>query len=330
MDSRERVMRAVKREGPDRAPRDLWELPATRPALGQPFADLAERWGVDFAKTGFAQWPDGERLFRVGQHTDHWGATWTVTMEGLLGMVTGYPLGDDDAFDGWAPPLDDIPKALTNLPKQIEEMSGDKFRLGGGLELFHRMCWLRPMEKIMMDMIMAPDRFNQLLGGVVKFCDALCEELLKLDLDALLIVDDWGTQRQTFISPTDWRQHFKPHYQRWAAEAHRAGKMMFMHSDGHILPIIPDLDEIGIDALNCEVDCMGREKVAEVRGKICQWGEVDRQNLLPRGKPEEVAEAARQFRETFDRPEGGVILQSEIGPDVPVRNVEALFTAWGM
>ncbi|NUP88544.1 MAG: hypothetical protein HUU25_01845 [Candidatus Sumerlaeia bacterium] len=330
MDSRERVWRTIRREGPDRAPRDLWTLPATRPALGPGFDTLLARWPQDIAKVGFAQWPDGDRLFRAGEFRDIWGSVWSNVQEGLLGIVTGFPLVDESAFDSWQPPYDAIKPAVANLPAFIEKHADKGFRLGGPLELFHRMCWLRPMELVMMDMLVAPERFAALLEGVAGFFDRLLAELLTLELDGIHFVDDWGSQRATFISPEDWRTHFKPIYRRWAEEIHRAGKAAFMHSDGMILAIVPDLAEIGIDVLNCEVDCMGRERVDAARGRMCQWGEVDRQNLLPRATPGEVRAAARDFRRVFDRPEGGVILQSEIGPDVPLANVEALLSEWGL
>lgn len=279
---------------------------------------------------GFPQWPDGDALFRPGQFTDAWGSTWTNVREGLLGVVTGFPLDDEAAIDSWAPPVDLIGPATETLPRVIRALSGDKFRVGGGIELFHRMCWLRPMEKIMLDMLTAPARFERLLAGVAGFFDRLLERLLALDLDGIHMMDDWGTQRALFIAPDLWRRHFKPIYARWAAEIHRAGKLCFMHSDGHILSILPDLAEIGVDVLNCEVDCMGIEEVDAARGRICLWGEIDRQNLLPRGTPDEVAAAARRFLTALARPEGGVILQSEIGPDVPLANVEALLSAWGL
>lgn len=329
MDSRERVWRAVERTGPDRPPRDLWLLPATRPALGPGLDALLARWPRDIANCGFAQYAGGEGIFRRGQTTDHWGSVWSNEQDGLLGIVTGYPLSDDDAIADWQPPFAAIAPAVANLPAAIAA-SGPMFRLGGGLELFHRMCWLRPMEQLLADLLLAPDLFGAILDKVSLYFDQLLEEFLRLDLDAVLIVDDWGSQRQLFIPPDEWRRWFKPHYARWAARCRSAGKLCFMHSDGYIMDILPDLDEMGIAALNAEVDCMGLQSVIAARGRICLWGEVDRQNLLPRGTPEEVTAAAHRYLELAAAPEGGCILQGEIGPDVPLANVEALFKPWGL
>ncbi len=67
--------------------------------------------------------------------------------------------------------------------------------------------------------------------------------------------------------------------------AHAAGKKLFMHSDGHILAIYPDLVEIGIDAVNSQIFCMGVEKLAPFAGRITFWGEIDRQHLLAHATP---------------------------------------------
>ena len=101
-------------------------------------------------------------------------------------------------------------------------------------------------------------------------------------------MDDWGSQRSLLISPAMWRTYFKPMYRDYVQIAHAAGKKFFMHSDGHILAIYPDLIEIGVDALNSQIFCMGVEQLAPFAGKITFWGEIDRQHLLAFATPDEV------------------------------------------
>jgi len=123
------------------------------------------------------------------------------------------------------------------------------------------------------------------------------------------------------IDPDLWRERFKPVYADWFGRIHKTGRLVFFHSDGWILPIIEDLIEIGVDAINCQVAVMGEETLAEqYGGRICFWGELDRQQTLPRGTPDEVAAAAENMLRLFARPEGGFIAQFEVGPDVPPAN----------
>jgi uroporphyrinogen decarboxylase len=110
---------------------------------------------------------------------------------------------------------------------------------------------------------------------------------------------------------------------------HAAGKYVFMHSDGEISEIIPDLVEIGVDALNCQLFCMDIEALAATHGgQLVFWGEIDRQRILPMGGVEDVRAAVRRVRAAFERGDGGVIAQLEWGKDVPRANVEAAFAAW--
>ncbi len=74
---------------------------------------------------------------------------------------------------------------------------------------------------------------------------------------------------------------------------------------------------------------MGVEKLSKrFRGRICFWGEVDRQSILPNGTPDEVRQAAKEVVDNFLTPNGGFIGQAEVNEDVPLENVEALLKAW--
>jgi hypothetical protein len=147
------------------------------------------------------------------------------------------------------------------------------------------------------------------------------------DVDALMMMDDWGTQRTLLLSPKLWRAVFKPLYRDYIEIAHRAGKKMFMHSDGHILSVIPDLIELGLDAVNSQVFCMGIENLAPYAGKITFWGEVDRQHLLPSATTMEIDAAVRTVHQALWR-NGGCIAQCEFGAGARPENVRQVFDTW--
>ena len=106
------------------------------------------------------------------------------------------------------------------------------------------------------------------------------------------------------------------------------GKSVFMHSDGYIADIFPDLIEINIDALNSQLFCMDIKELGEkYRGKITFWGEIDRQDLLPHGSREEIEKAVRVvFEELYEN--GGVIAQCEFGLEARPENVITVFNSW--
>lgn len=102
------------------------------------------------------------------------------------------------------------------------------------------------------------------------YCDLLTA-FAQTDVDGLGIADDWGSQRSLLISPAMWRERFKPLYRDYAQIAHAAGKAFFMHSDGFIVDIYPDLVEIGVDALNSQIFCMGVDRLVPFAGRITFW-----------------------------------------------------------
>jgi uroporphyrinogen decarboxylase len=147
-------------------------------------------------------------------------------------------------------------------------------------------------------------------------------------VDAIGIMEDWGTQGSLLISPQIFRKIFKPMYSDYVEIARSHGKSVFMHSDGNITDILPDLIDIGIEALNSQIFCMNIEELGKrFRGKITFWGEIDRQYLLPRGSREEIKQAvSRIFRELYAQ--GGVIAQCEFGLEARPENILAVFNAW--
>jgi hypothetical protein len=140
-------------------------------------------------------------------------------------------------------------------------------------------------------------------------------------------MDDWGTQRGLLIHPDAWVEIFKPLYKDYIEIAHRAGKKIFMHSDGHTLAIYPHLVELGLDAFNSQIFCIGLDELAAFRGKITFWGEIDRQHLLPEGNPAQIHEAVRKVHESLWH-NGGCIAQCEFGPGAKPENVRQVFTSW--
>jgi uroporphyrinogen decarboxylase len=126
-----------------------------------------------------------------------------------------------------------------------------------------------------------------------------------------------------------WREIFKPLYKQYIDMIHAADKFAFLHSDGHIEAILGELIESGFDAINSQLFCMNIEGIGKkFKGRVTFWGELDRQYVLPFGKPDEVKEAVQRVRRALDAGSGGVIAQMQFGKYDPKENIEAAFEAW--
>ncbi len=151
---------------------------------------------------------------------------------------------------------------------------------------------------------------------------------MKTDVDAIMFMDDWGAQTQLLISPPLWQELFKPLYKDYCDIAHAHGKFAMMHSDGHIISILDDLIEVGVDALNCQLFCMDMEELARRgKGKIAFWGEIDRQHVLP-ADPDTGRAAVRKVAQHLYLEAGGIIAQLELGLRSNPETAAAVYEEW--
>ncbi len=331
MTPRERVIAALELRGPDRAPRDLWCLPGVEMFRAEELARMRELWPADIASAGA---PYGRPAlaagtpYRRGTYTDEWGCLWEVQQDGVVGEVKGPPLADWAALDRFRPPREILDGDWSRA--DARRAATDRFILAGtSVRPFERMQFLRGSENLFLDMGWADQRFLRLRSLVHEF---FLEELALWagrDVDGISFMDDWGAQGSLLVSPALWREHFKPLYAEYAKVIRAAGKYVFFHSDGFIESIIPDLVEIGIQALNCQLFCMDIESLARRhRGRVTFWGEIDRQHILPFGSQADVRAAVRRVRSAFDDGRGGLIAQCEWGVRDPFENVSAVFDEW--
>lgn len=328
--SKQIVLDTVMFRSPGRLARDLWLLPAAIKAHGDLISSLQAQYPSDFAGDGFEDQMGGIRLYVEGAFTDPWGSGWINHTPGLLGQVRSFPLNDWDNLRNYPPPYHLVGKGFEKVPETLAA-TPEKFHLGGIPPLFHRICWLRDPSLAFMDFYTSLDEILTVRDMVHEYNMRHLKELLKYHHDGIIMGDDWGAQSQLLIRPAIWREYFKPCYKEYFDLVRGQGRLAFFHSDGYILEIIEDLIEIGVQVLNCQVACMGVEELGRrFAGRICFWGELDRQHLLPRGAPEDIILAAKKNLKYLSTPEGGYIMQAELNADVPVDNIAAFFETYNL
>lgn len=335
MKGRERVIRAIEFEGPDRIPIMHSVLPGAMDRHGKRLEELFLRYPSDFAsEPGHYAYSADSPQHRKGTYRDEWECVWINPMGGIEGQVKVHPLADWKALETY-----EFPDPYTGDWDQLEELvranRGEKFILvsGGGGRLFERMHFLRGYENLMLDIAEGREEVGILRDKVLEHTMRKLERQLGYDIDGVSFMDDWGTQGQLMINPKQWRRLFKSAYRKIIELVHQAGKFFYFHCDGNIMEIIPDLIEIGVDVLNPQFSCMDLDEVGQkCGGRVCISSDIDRQYILPRGSVEEVKRYVKRVIEIFGSHNGGLIGRGEIGPDVPLANVEAMFKAfseWG-
>jgi uroporphyrinogen decarboxylase len=309
-------------------------LPAVRLRYGAAFDELLKRYERDIISIdGPLDMSFVPGTYQEGMFTDSWNTTWTNLQAGMVGQVKNPVFADTEKIKNYKPPVDlfaeQWKKYTATLSARISEARAKgKFVTGGWVNLFERMQFLRGTEDLYCDIAERNDDFSAVLEIVFSFYKEYVTAWADTDVDAVVFGDDWGSQRSLLISPKTWRDIFKPAYRELIDIVKGKGKYVFFHSDGYIMDIYPEFIDLGVDAINSQIWCMGVENVAEkYAGKITFWGEISRQDTIPSGSRDDIFAAARKMKQLFFK-DGGLIGQSEVGRDVSLENIKAVLTCW--
>lgn len=142
--------------------------------------------------------------------------------------------------------------------------------------------------------------------------------------------DDWGTQNAPLISPSLFKNLFKPRYRLLMAPIHKAGKKIFFHSCGFLGGVLDDLIDLGISGLWPQITLLESTKafIDKCRQhKITIYIHPDRQYLIPNGSPVEIETAIKKYADRYHAWDGGGIFYVEIENDAPFDNVKTLVEA---
>ncbi len=334
--SRERVQRCLRFETPDRLPRELWALPWAWNHFPEELRALGVRFPGDFGGVASPYRPSPRQhgdMYGVGEYVDEWGCGFQNIQAGVIGEVRAPIVRElSDWRAAVQPPFETLPADPVAARDAVNRQCATSpafIRAGCCARPWERMQFLRGTVNAMVD-VMDPDDpdLRGLLARIHGFYLSELEFWASTDVDALNFMDDWGAQQQLLIPPALWRSLFKPLYRDYCDLAHSHGKSVFMHSDGHIAAIYPDLVEIGVDALNSQLFCMDLAELARYRGRITFWGEIDRQHVLTSADPEVGRAAVRRVARHLYDPRGGIIAQFELGPGSNPAVGTAVFEEW--
>ena len=274
---------------------------------------------------------------------DEWGVVWSMPDDqGLYMDTTHHPLADATIAD-----LDDYPFPDGSDPTRFAGLreralamrENTPYALSSTIcGVTYETCWyLRGLERWFMDMIENPAFCAALLDRTshywVQWMAGFLGEMGDL-LDVVMIGDDLAGQPGPLFSPRFYRSVVRPRQQRVidAVKRHSSAKLWY-HTCGDCSVYIPDLIEMGVDALNpvqISVPGMDARTLKETWGdQIVFWGGgIDAQHVLPFATPDEVRRAVRENVEIF-KPGGGYVYNNvhNIQAGVPPENVVAMYEA---
>ena len=197
--------------------------------------------------------------------------------------------------------------------------------------MFLRLTDLRGFEEAMMDFAEQAPELDRMIGIVRDYNIRQVHIALKNAEPAPQVIgfgDDLGMQHALPISPALWRHYLKPAFKAIYDPVKAAGHWVYMHTDGCIWEIVPDLADCGVDILNPQFRANGMDKLKEMvdSGRLTLNLDLDRQ-MFPFATAAQLEAHVRDIVMTLADAAGGLWLQVEIGPDMPLASMDALFTA---
>jgi uroporphyrinogen decarboxylase len=294
MTGRERMLRTLRFEEPDRPPHfEMW-FQLTREAFG------VEHPKYDASVTG----AEKERLLEQG-------------MDVYERVVRKF---------GW--------DALMVLepPQDADVIAAAKRRFGRDL-LVGGIVWegiwsidiIKDWDRFSEDLFDHPEKVHEGAERLYKIAEDRVNRMTAAGADFLMFASDVGFNGGPFLSPSQFREFVTPYLARLCALTRQRGAIPMMHSDGMLMPVLDQIVEAG-PALLQSIDPMAGMDIAEVKrltyGRMALMGNV-RCDYLQHGTPEQIRESA-EYGLKHGSPGGGYVFSSSntIFRGVPLANYE--------
>lgn len=317
MNSRERVLTALRRGQPDRVP--FFECvfdPQVMDAIlpGCDYYEFNEFIGLDNVSQNRSSWSrdnvdmiDEERgLFR-----DKWGVIRAFGTESTPAPIEG-PIKSPEDLRRYEPPDPEADDVLGHLPEIVARFKGQKAITAICRDAFFNPAFLRGTTQFLMDMVDNPRLVHELVEVALSHDIRAMQRMIEVGVDVVVFGDDYADKNSTLMSPAHFREFVLPGLKRCVDAAHDAGALVVKHSDGNIMPVIDMIVDTGIDALNPLEPQAGMDigyMKQKYGDRIALVGNIDCGYLLSEAPVEEVRRVTRETIEVA-APGGGYCLSS--------------------
>jgi uroporphyrinogen decarboxylase len=342
----ERILRAMRRQQPDRVPREaVFTIPVEEEfRLRTYVSDYETYFGMDRRTVQFRRPQPAadfstylkDRNFPEGAFTDEWG---NLVVPGFKYRTTDYvyPMRDlKTAADLKAYPFPDFrqEQCHAHLQAEVKSLHERGLAVTGSLwgTFFERTWHMRGMDRLFIDFYDNPEFATALLDRMLEIRTFQAMRYAEAGVDILHTGDDLGMQHTLIMSVAMWRKWIKPRLAKviQAARQVKPDLLVEYHTDGFVIPFIPELIEIGVNVLNpVQPECMDPAEIKHKFGDYLAFsGTVGTQSTMPFGTPDEVRRVVAERIATVGQGGGLILAPSHmVEPDVPWENIMAFFEA---
>lgn len=341
MTHRERLLKALNHEEPDRVPfsfkmcPDLIDLCERKTGT----RDFAAYFDFDFRreylppsriKTDFSKFhehvPENARFSDWGMmmvpfpedknYKKHYPSMTNFTS---IEQIESYPFPDLEADYRYEP---------LRIAARAAHDAGYAFGAGFDLGPIQTLWTLCGMDRFMMEATLDEPFIRALYEKVVALLCKQAYQLTTVGADIIFNGDNFATQRGLMVSRSFWREWYGPAHKKLIdiLKAADPAVKYYYHADGMMQEMIPDMIEIGVDIIDpIQAECMDPAAIKKEYGKdIVISGTVGIQHTMPLGSPEEVADEVRLRIDTVASGGGFLLAPTHtLPPEVPWENILA-------
>lgn len=308
--------KAIRLEHPSSIPVCCGVLPAMWIHHGKETEELVKAFPNLFPEGYGCDYSDPSTIangtYKVGEHVDEWGCVWSNVDEGMEAIVTRHPVKtEEDVFT-------------------LEIPSNRDGRIPHGF-MYLRLLDLCGFENTMCMFADEDEAIQTLIDKVLQYNKYQFEAILHRCHGVVPFGDDLGIQNGLLIGAERWRKYLKPCYTELYGmiKKNDPDALIYMHTDGCIHEIMPDLVEAGVDIINPQYRANGLDNLVRVCRKeqiIPIALDLDRQ-LFPFANGHQLEEHVHECVEALYMPEGGLTLNIELNYEIPMENCYALLEA---
>jgi hypothetical protein len=309
------LIQAIRMQSPDTIPVSVSILPAAWLKYGEELQRLTDQYPQFFGgrKVDLSRVRENMRdTYHKGSHVDEWGCVWENEIDGAEAIVKGHPLKTEED--------------VLNL--KIPDCRDGRLKHGF---MYLRLLDLCGFENAMIYFAEEGETIQVLIDKVLEYNIYQIAHILPKMGEIVYFGDDLGMQRGLAIGAERWRKYIKPCFRKMYGmiKAYKPSQLIYMHTDGCIWEIMPDLVECGVDMINPQFRANGIDNLVRVcrREQIIPINlDMDRQ-LFPFATRSEIFDHFAQCVEELYLPEGGLGLSIELDHGDPLENMAAVLDA---
>ena len=357
MTSRQRTLKAINFEEPDRIPIDNWMVPEITQRCMEYWGceneeellaflgvDVRDNYGASYVGQEFKKYGDGtvddlwgvrRKVVTYGKGTSHEGTFKEVSWSPLEHMKT---VEEINTYTRWPSPdwwdYSTVKQDCAKWhPQYFVLNKGDRLDRTAQLK---PMMYMRGIQQTFIDLAANPKIVECIRDHIINYFVNYNPKVFEAgaeEMDMFMMGDDMGGQQGSLVGPEMWKRYFADGFRKYCDIAHKYGLKVMFHTCGDVYALIPLMIENGLDCLQSlqpTATNMDIKRLKKEFGKHLSFqGGMDIQQVLPLGTREDVKKMVKYAADNA-KSGGGYIFGTShnIQADTAIENVAALFEAY--